>query len=121
MLVLGLILILIAVAAVVTVLVSGTDEQSALFGGSVQLPTLVVFLAGAAALLLFMVGLGLVRSGLGREVRRRKDARRLRKLERREADRHEAHRHEGTADSSAPNGTEVEADHTGDGSPDSEG
>ena len=84
MFVLGLILILLSAGALVAVLASGTDDQSAMYGGSVNLPTLVVFLAGAAALLLFIMGLELVRSGLKRTNQNRKNTRRLRKLERRE-------------------------------------
>ncbi len=84
MFVLGLILILLSAGALVAVLASGTDDQSAMYGGSVNLPTLVVFLAGAAALLLFIMGLELVRSGLKRANQNRKNTRRLRKLERRE-------------------------------------
>ena len=84
MFVLGLILILLSAGALVAVLASGTDDQAAMYGGSVNLPTLVVFLAGAAALLLFIMGLELVRSGLKRANQNRKNTRRLRKLERRE-------------------------------------
>ncbi len=84
MFVLGLILILLSAGALVAVLASGTDDQAAMYGGSLNLPTLVVFLAGAAALLLFIMGLELVRSGLKRANQNRKNTRRLRKLERRE-------------------------------------
>jgi hypothetical protein len=84
MFVLGLILILLSAGALVAVLASGTDDQAAMYGGSLNLPTLVVFLAGAAALLLFIMGLELVRSGLKRANQNRKNTKRLRKLERRE-------------------------------------
>jgi hypothetical protein len=87
MFVLGLILILLSAGALVAVLASGTDDQAAMYGGSLNLPTLVVFLAGAAALLLFIMGLELVRSGLKRATQNRKNTRRLRKLEKREAQR----------------------------------
>jgi len=84
MFVLGLILILVSAGALVAVLASGTDDSAALYGGSVSMPTLVVFLLGAAALLLFVIGLELVRSGVKRANQNRRDKRRLRKLERRE-------------------------------------
>ncbi len=82
---LGLILILLSAGVLVAVLASGTDDQAVMYGGGLHLPTLVVFLAGAAALLLFMMGLELVRSGLKRANRNRKNTKRLRKLEKREA------------------------------------
>lgn len=85
MFVLGLILILLSAGALVAVLATGADDQAAMYGGSVQLPTLVVFLAGAAALLLFIMGLELVRSGLKRANKNRKNNRRLRTLEKSEA------------------------------------
>ena len=84
MFVLGLIVILVSAGALVAVLASGTDDHAALYGGSLQVPTLVVFLAGAAALLLFIIGLELVRSGVSRANKNRRNNRRLRKLERRE-------------------------------------
>jgi uncharacterized integral membrane protein len=85
MFVLGLLLILVSAGALVAVIASGTDDQAVMYGGSVHLPTLVVFLAGAVALLLFILGLELVRSGLKRAHQNRRNAKRLRKLERREA------------------------------------
>ena len=81
MFVLGIILIVLSAGGLVAVLASGTDDRSALYGGDVTMPTLVVFLAGAAALLLFIMGLELVRSGLKRANQNRKNKRRLRKLE----------------------------------------
>ena len=81
MFVLGLVLILLSAGALVAVLASGTDDRSALYGGTVELPTLVIFLAGAAALLLFIMGLELVRSGIKRANTNRKNSKRLRKLE----------------------------------------
>jgi hypothetical protein len=84
MLALGVILILLSAGAFAAVLASGTDERAALYSGNVELPTLVMFLAGAAALLIFIMGLELLRSGVRRANRNRKDSRRLRKLEERE-------------------------------------
>jgi len=82
MFVLGLLLIVLSAGALVAVLASGTDDQAALYGGSLQMPSLVVFLAGAAALLLFIIGLELIRSGMSRANQNRKNNKRLRKLER---------------------------------------
>ena len=56
MLVLGLILILLSAGTLVAVLSSGTDDHARLFGGAIDVSTLVVFLAGAAALLVFIIG-----------------------------------------------------------------
>lgn len=84
MFVLGLILILLSAGSLIAVLSSGTGDQASLYGGSVQLPTLVIFLAGAAALLIFIMGLELVRSGVRRANENRKAKKRLRKLEKRE-------------------------------------
>ncbi len=81
MLALGIILILVSAGALVVVLTSGASEQAALFSGKVELPTFVVLLAGAATLLIFIMGLELFRSGVRRANRNRKDSRRLRKLE----------------------------------------
>ena len=84
MLVLGLVLILLAAGSFVAVLASGTDDKAALYGGSVEMPTLVIFLAGALALLVIVLGVELVRSGIRRANQNRQTKKRLRKLERRE-------------------------------------
>lgn len=89
MLVLGLILILVSAGSLVAVLASGTDDTAMLFG-SVSMPTLVVFLLGAAALLIFIMGLELVRSGVRRANQNRKSKKKLRTLEKREEKRSEA-------------------------------
>ncbi len=89
MLVLGLILILLSAGALVAVLGSGTNDQAALYGSTVEMPTLVVFLLGAATLLVFIMGLELVRSGAKRANRNRKNNKKLRKLEKREGIRQE--------------------------------
>ena len=81
MLALGVILILLSAGTLVVALTSGTGENATLFSGNVELPTFVVFLAGAATLLVFIMGLELFRSGIRRANRNRKDSRRLRKLE----------------------------------------
>ncbi len=89
MLVLGLILILVSAGSLVAVLASGTDDKAVLFG-NVTMPTLVVFLLGAAALLIFIMGLELVRSGVRRANENRKTKKKLRTLEKREATRSDA-------------------------------
>jgi hypothetical protein len=114
MFVLGLILILLSAGALVAVLASGTDDTAALYGGSVTMPTLVVFLLGAGALLVFVIGLELVRSGVKRANQNRRDKRRLRKLERREELRRDPAADEPTAGAdpagSGPGTRTVEAD-----------
>ena len=87
MLVLGLILILLSADSLVAVLSSGTDDHAQLFGGAIDVSTLVVFLAGAAALLVFIMGLELVRSGVRRANQNRKTKKKLRTLEKREEQR----------------------------------
>jgi hypothetical protein len=97
MLVLGIVLILIAAGSFVAVLASGTDDHAVLYGGSVQMPTLVVFLAGALALLIIVLGVELVRSGIRRANQNRQTKKRLRKLEKREQLRREQAGSEGQA------------------------
>ena len=90
MLVLGIILILIAAGVLVAMLVSGTTgPQATMFDGHLHASALVFFLIGAATLLVFIMGLELIRSGLRRANRNRKNNKRLRRLERREAARRE--------------------------------
>ena len=108
MLVLGLILILLSAGSLVAVLSSGTDDKSALFGGSLEMPTLVVFLAGAAALLVFIMGLELVRSGIRRANENRKTKKKLRTLEKREEKRTDGST-AGATDSTATAATEPRA------------
>ncbi len=90
MLVLGLVLILLSAGTLVAVLSSGTDDHARLFGGAIDVSTLVVFLAGAAALLVFIMGLELVRSGVRRANANRKTKKTLRTLEKREEQRTDA-------------------------------
>ena len=89
MLVLGLILILLSAGTVIGVLASGTDDKALLYGDTLHMPTLVVFLAGAATLLVFIMGLELLRSGIRRANENRKTKKRLRTLEAREEKRTE--------------------------------
>ena len=88
MLALGIILILVSAGSLVAVLANGTGDKAVIFG-NVTMPTLVVFLAGAAALLIFIMGLELVRSGIRRAHTNRKTKKKLRKLEEREDQRAE--------------------------------
>jgi hypothetical protein len=86
MLVLGLILVLIAAGALVSMLFAGsTAAHVTVFTEHLHASALVFFLAGAATLLLFIMGLELMRAGLRRANRNRKNNKRLRRLERREA------------------------------------
>ncbi len=93
MFVLGLIVILLAVALLVGATVGGADDR-ALFdvGGGFSWDTTVtvIFLLGGLTLLLLMLGLSLIRSAARRASTRRKEAkelsRRSAKLEKREAE-----------------------------------
>jgi hypothetical protein len=100
MLALGIILILLSAGSLVAVLSSGADDKAVLFG-NVTMPTLVVFLAGAAALLIFIMGLELVRSGIRRANANRKTKKKLRTLEKREEQRSDGGP-TGTADDTEP-------------------
>ncbi|HZJ05498.1 MAG TPA: hypothetical protein VFD59_08520 [Nocardioidaceae bacterium] len=93
MLVLGLILILFSVGVLVTALVGGANDTAELDIGflSGETSTMVVFLFGAATVLIFVMGLEMTRSGVRRANRHRKDKKELNRLadqmETREADR----------------------------------
>jgi hypothetical protein len=106
MLVLGLILILLSAGTLVAVLSSGTDDHAQLYGGAIDVSTLVVFLAGAAALLVFIMGLELVRSGVRRANANRKTKKKLRRFEKREEQRVDTPADPGsTAGTTAPTDT----------------
>jgi hypothetical protein len=117
MLVLGLILVLLSAGALVAVLASGTNDTAVMYGGSVHLPTLVVFLAGAAALLLFVIGLELLRSGVKRANQNRQNNKRLRKLERREELRRQAQAEGTEADAGAATAETVPPTDTSESAP----
>lgn len=106
MFVLGLVLVILSAGALVAVLASGADDTAVLYGGSLEMPTLVVFLLGAGALLLFVVGLELIRSGIKRAGQVRRDSRRLRKLEHREQERRRSESEEVGAEGPEPAGEE---------------
>ncbi len=82
MLVLGLILILVAAAALIAALVGGSSDSATFDLGIIDVETtsLGVFLIGAATVLLFVMGLELARSGVRRANRRRKEQKQYQKL-----------------------------------------
>ena len=82
MIVLGLILILVAAAAVLfAVIATGTLTASPLsaVGITVSVTPLTMFIAGAVALLLVVLGLALISRGTKRSVHTRRELRHLRK------------------------------------------
>jgi hypothetical protein len=82
MLALGLILVIIASLALIAALTGGSNDAATFDLGlfDVQTNTMGVFLIGAATVLLFVSGLELVRSGLRRANRRRKEKKEYRRL-----------------------------------------
>lgn len=82
MLALGVILLLLAVVALVSALVGGSDESVSFDLGLVEgeISATGVFLTGALTVLLLVAGLVLVRVGLRRAARHRKNARKLERL-----------------------------------------
>lgn len=93
MLAVGLILVVLATLLLLAALFGGSDEQIQFDLGPIGLDMtpMVVFLLGAATVLVFVMGLELIRSGVRRARRRRKDTKELNrlneKLEQREVDR----------------------------------
>ncbi len=93
MLALGIILIAIASVALVVALFGGSPDTVIYDLGPINVETsaLAVFLFGAATVLVFVMGLELIRSGVRRENRRRKERKELnrlsKKLESRESER----------------------------------
>ena len=85
MLVLGLVLVLVAIGAVVAMVFNGSDTELSLFDGHVHATALSVFIAGAATVLLVVLGLALMRLGARRARTNRQNTKRLRRLERNEA------------------------------------
>lgn len=82
MLVVGLILIVIAAVLLVAALAGGLNDPATFELGILRLDTdtLGVFLLGAATVLIFVMGLELVRSGVRRANRRRKEKKELNRL-----------------------------------------
>jgi hypothetical protein len=89
MLVLGIVLVLLAAGALLAALFGGRDDAADLDLGvlSVETTTMGVFLIGAATLLVFVIGLELIRSGTRRANRRRKERKELG----RRSEKHDAH------------------------------
>ncbi len=93
MLALGIILIAIASVALLVALFGGSPDTVIYDLGPINVETsaLAVFLFGAATVLVFVMGLELIRSGVRRENRRRKERKELnrlsKKLESRESER----------------------------------
>lgn len=82
MIVLGLVLALIALAMLLAVIFGGANDRADYVVGGLELEmsTMAVFLLGAVTLLLFVVGLSLIRSGTRRAAQRRKDQKELDRL-----------------------------------------
>jgi ABC-type Fe3+ transport system permease subunit len=82
MIVLGLLLILIALGVLLALLFGGADDRADYVVGGLELEvsTMTVFLLGGATVLVFVVGLSMVRSGSRRAAKRRKDQKELDRL-----------------------------------------
>ncbi|MDQ3616341.1 MAG: hypothetical protein M3393_06915 [Actinomycetota bacterium] len=82
MLALGLVLVVISVAALVAALAGGSNDPVTFDLGlfAVETKALGVFLLGAATVLLFVMGLELIRSGVRLTNRRRKEHKELNRL-----------------------------------------
>lgn len=80
MLIIGVLLLVLAVAAVLAVLL-GSAEQATVQAAGLTWSTTVagVFLLGAAAVVVLAVGLVLIRAGTARRLRHRREFRRLRR------------------------------------------
>lgn len=88
MLALGLILIILAALAVLTVLF-GANSAAITFDLTffdIETTPVIVFFLGAATLLVLVAGIGLVSRGTRREMRLRKDRKELERLHAREAE-----------------------------------
>jgi hypothetical protein len=96
MLVLGIILVILAAGALLAALFGGRDDAADLDLGvlSIETTTMGVFLIGAATLLIFVIGLELIRSGTRRANRHRKERKQLS----RRSDKREDHPSGGPAD-----------------------
>ncbi len=109
MLVIGLILVLLAVLAILLFVVGGANDPGALLIGTTFKWTpgsAVIFLAGAATLVVLVVGVLMLQVGLRRARQRRRDAKELERLQR-----ERLQRQEGTATGSgaAQAGTDTAA------------
>jgi hypothetical protein len=82
MLVLGIILVLVASLALIAALTGGSTQDVVFSLGIIEVTTtpMIVFLIGAATVLVFVMGLELIRSGLRRASKRRKERKELNRL-----------------------------------------
>ncbi len=83
MLVLGLLLIVLAVAVLVAVILAGSDDPALRFDVGfldASISTLAIFVIGAVTMLLLVLGLTLMRAGTRRANQRRKDSKELSRL-----------------------------------------
>lgn len=112
MLVLGFLLVLLAAGVVAVLLFGGSGAASIDLGnlGLIETNVLVVFLIGGATLLLLVVGLGIIRTGLARANKRRKEKRELTKREKK-LEQREEHLEEREA-GAEPTRTETRTDRT---------
>jgi hypothetical protein len=103
MLVLGIILVILAAGALLAALFGGRDDAADLDLGviSVETTTMGVFLIGAATLLIFVIGLELIRSGTRRANRHRKERKQLS----RRSERQDVHDDHGSGTGSGDAGT----------------
>lgn len=88
MLALGIICLLLAAALVLGVLLTGTSQEIVFTStvGDVTTNPVWVFVAGALAMLLVLLGLSLFRRGTRRRIARRQEIKRLRKVEQERGD-----------------------------------
>ena len=87
MLVLGIILIVVAAGVLLAAIAWGANDPAPYHAGALNLDlnVMTVFLLGAATLLVFVVGLEVLRSGLRVARKRRRDRKELSRLKEREA------------------------------------
>lgn len=79
MVILGLLLIAVAVAFAIGVVIANTDPTTLnIFTLRTDLPMWAVFVAGAVALAVAVIGLGLMKAGVAHSVRKRREVKRLR-------------------------------------------
>jgi len=111
MIVLGLILIIVAAAAVLFALASGgtlTASPLTAIGVTVNVTPLAMFLAGAVSLLLVVLGLALISRGTKRSVHTRRELRQLRKEQSRQPATTSASDRSGAQAEARPGGTAAE-------------
>jgi len=116
MLALGLVLVALAAVLVTVAIVGGAAQEARFDLGAfdIETNTLVVFLMGAATLLVFVAGLELIRSGVRRARQHRHDKKELDRLSS-ELEEREGHRASDRAsDRASERVTEHRADHAAD-------